>query len=116
MKPIAYVSDENYLALAGVSGEFESLDSGSVTVAESSARGAFYLNLPTGRYRVTLSREGFGSKWSEVKLDGSAPFQFRLSAIRSTDLCGRSGSAPAKNLRFGHTARNNSSFRSGATD
>jgi N,N-dimethylformamidase len=78
MKPIAYVSDENYLALAGVSGEFESLDSGSVTVAESSARGAFYLNLPTGRYRVTLSREGFGSKWSEMKLDGSAPFQFRL--------------------------------------
>ena len=78
MKPIAYVSDENYLALAGVSCEFENLDSGSVTVAESSARGAFYLNLPSGRYRVTLSREGFGPKWIEVKLDGSAPFQFRL--------------------------------------
>ena len=78
MKPIAYVSDENYLALAGVSGEFENLESGLVTVAESSARGAFYLNLPSGRYRVTLSREGFGSKGSDVRLDSDAPLQFRL--------------------------------------
>lgn len=78
MQPIAYVSDENYLALAGVFGEFENLESGAVTLAQSSARGAFYLDLPHGRYRVTLSHDGFGSKWIEVEFGGGAPVQFRL--------------------------------------
>jgi hypothetical protein len=78
MQPIAYVSDENYLALAGVFGEFENLESGAVTLAQSSARGAFYLDLRQGRYRVTLSCDGFGSKWVEVELSGGAPIQFRL--------------------------------------
>lgn len=78
MRPIAYVSDENYLAIPGVFGEFENLQTGMVSIATSSARGAFYLDLAPGRYRVTLSRDGFGPKWVEVPVDGPAPLQFRL--------------------------------------
>jgi N,N-dimethylformamidase len=78
MKTIAYVSDENYLALAGVAVEIESLETGERFLLSSSARGALYADTPLGRYRVTLSRQGYGSKWVECELGTDSPPQFRL--------------------------------------
>jgi hypothetical protein len=78
MKPIAYVSDENYLALAEAKAEFELLGSGERFLLTSSPRGAFYGDIPAGRYRVTLFKAGYGSKWVEVDFGPGEPFQFRL--------------------------------------
>jgi hypothetical protein len=78
MRPIAYVSDENYMALADVRAEFESKDDGSVTVLNSSPRGAFYGDLSAGEYRVTLAKDGYGAKWVECQLSDKKPLQFRL--------------------------------------
>lgn len=77
MKPIAYVSDENYLALANVRADFECLQGGSIQSLTSSARGAFY-DVPPGRYRVVLAREGYGSKWVNCELGSGEPYQFRM--------------------------------------
>jgi len=76
--PIAYVSDENYLALPDVKAEFESLENGEVFLLASSPRGAFYGDLPPGRYHATLSKEGYGSKWVECNIKKDEPYQFRL--------------------------------------
>ncbi len=78
MNPIAYVSDENYLALDNVRAEFESLVNGAVTILTSSPRGAFYGDLTPGKYRVTLAKEGYGAKWVNCEIGGSEPYQFRL--------------------------------------
>src|ERR1022692_4255600 len=78
MKLLAYVSDEMYVALADVAAEFESVETGEINVLRSSPRGAFYGDLKPGRYRVTLSKTGFGSKISEAELGGAAAFQFRM--------------------------------------
>ena len=78
MRLLAYVSDEMYVALAGVAGEFESEESGEIAVLHSSPRGAFYAGLPPGPYRVTLSKNGYGAKTSRALLGGEAPHQFRL--------------------------------------
>jgi len=75
---IAYVSDENYLALAGTKAEFESLGNGEIVLLNSSPRGAFYGDIPPGRYRVTLSKDGYGSKWVDCQLELGKPFHFRL--------------------------------------
>ena len=77
MKPIAYVSDENYLALANVRADFECHESESVLTLNSSARGAFY-DVPPGRYRVVLSKEGYGAKWVDCELGTGEPYQFRM--------------------------------------
>src|SRR5712692_6557651 len=77
MKPLAYVSDEMYVAIPDVLAEFESAERGTTTLLRSSARGAFYGDLPPGRYQVTLAKSGYGSKTVAVEL-GSTPYQFRL--------------------------------------
>ena len=82
MPAIAYVSDENYVALPDVSAEFEAVESISKHVLRSSPRGAFYGDVPPGRYRVTLSRQGYGSKWVECDLGSADPYQFRLLSRR----------------------------------
>jgi len=76
MKIIGYVSDEMYVAIPDVLAEFESRD-GAVRVLRSSPRGAFYSDLADGDYRVTLAKQGFGSKIVSVHLGGE-PHQFRL--------------------------------------
>jgi len=78
MKGLAYVSDEMYVALPDVAGEFESEQTGEVTILRSSPRGAFYGNLEPGRYRVTLSKEHYGSKISTAVVGGETVSQFRL--------------------------------------
>ncbi len=77
MNTLAYVSDEMYVALPDVLAEFEALDGGAVTVLRSSPRGAFRGDIPTGMYRVTLAKAGYGSKASTVEI-GREPVQFRL--------------------------------------
>ncbi|MEO7649179.1 MAG: N,N-dimethylformamidase beta subunit family domain-containing protein, partial [Bryobacteraceae bacterium] len=76
---LAYVSDEMYVALADVAGEFESKATGEVTLLRSSPRGIFYGELAAGPYRVTLARAGYGSKTVHAELGGE-PIQFRLLA------------------------------------
>lgn len=78
MKLLAYVSDEMYVALADVQAEFESLDTRDVTVLRSSPRGAFYGNLPEGRYRAALAKDGYGSKTVTMDVRDGRPYQFRL--------------------------------------
>jgi hypothetical protein len=76
---IAYVSDEMYLALPDVLAEFEPASGGEVTVLRSSPRGAFYADLPAGRYQVVLAKAGYGSKTvMAAELGTGAPVQFRL--------------------------------------
>ena len=78
MKLIGFVSDENYLALANVAVELESLTSGERHLLLSSARGALYGDIPSGSYRVTLSKDGYGAKWVICRLEPGTPYQFRL--------------------------------------
>lgn len=77
MKPIAYVSDENYVALPNVCADFECLQGGSIQSLTSSASGAFY-DVRPGRYRVVLAKEGYGSKWVDCELGSGEPYQFRM--------------------------------------
>lgn len=77
MKPLAFVSDESYLALAAVDAEFRSLSTGEVTLMCSFPSGAFYGDLPGGRYRITLAKAGYGSKSVECMI-GSTPPSLRL--------------------------------------
>lgn len=76
MKAIGYVSDEDYLAIVGVAVEIEAAD-GAVTLTTSSPRGAIYAEVPKGRYRITLAKDGYGSKWVECEI-GAQPVSFRL--------------------------------------
>lgn len=76
--PVAYISDENYLALADVKAEFESTESGARFLLTSSPRGAIYGDIPAGAYRVSLYKDGYGSKWVECRLGTGEPYQFRL--------------------------------------
>ena len=75
--PIAFVSDENHSALADVAVEF-ARDGKCVGVTRSSPRGAIYLDLAAGEYRVTLAKDGFGAKRSLARIEPGKPWQFRL--------------------------------------
>lgn len=81
--PVGYVSDERFVAVGGASLEFN--DDTSVRILTSSASGAVYGDLPDGRYRVTIARDGYGSKRSTVNLVAGHPHQFRLLSER---VCG----------------------------
>lgn len=74
---IGYVSDERYLALPEVLLEFEG-EGGLSLEARSRASGAVHADLPSGRYRVSLFREGYGPKSVEIDLPVRQPHHFRL--------------------------------------
>jgi N,N-dimethylformamidase len=74
---VAYVSDERYVALPDVILEFEG-DAGSFE-ARSRATGAVHLVMPSGTYKVTLQKPGFGAKSVRVEIASSGPpHHFRL--------------------------------------
>jgi N,N-dimethylformamidase len=73
---IGYVSDERYVALTDVLLEFESKARSVET--RSRASGAVYADVTPGPYRVTLARQGFGSKRVEMVVREGEPYQFRL--------------------------------------
>lgn len=74
---IGYISDEQYVALAGVICEFHN-DQGESWEATSRASGSVYVELPPGDYRVALQKAGYGSKFSNIRIPVQHPYQFRL--------------------------------------
>jgi hypothetical protein len=78
---IGYVSDERYVALADVLLEFEQ-DGRSVAVVRSSPRGAVYADVAPGEYKVTLVKDGYGSKSVHITAQEGNPYQFRLLSDR----------------------------------
>lgn len=78
---VGYVSDERYVALAEVGIEFER-DGQFVTVVKSTPRGCVYAEIEPGEYRVTLVKEGFGSKSVTITATEDKPHHFRLLADR----------------------------------
>jgi N,N-dimethylformamidase len=74
--PVAYVSDEYYAALADVALEFSHPASKPV-VTRSTASGGVTAELAPGRYEVSLSKAGYGSKRVNVDI-GAAPVHLRL--------------------------------------
>ncbi|HVF10331.1 MAG TPA: N,N-dimethylformamidase beta subunit family domain-containing protein, partial [Abditibacteriaceae bacterium] len=74
---IGYVSDERFVALGNVHLEFER-EGQSVAVVCSTPRGAVYADVEPGDYRVTLVKEGFGSKSVNLQIAAGQPYQFRL--------------------------------------
>lgn len=78
---IGYVSDERYVALPDVALELER-EGERVAEVRSTPRGAVYADLPPGEYRVTLAKQGFGSKSVRVEVRPGAPHQFRLLSDR----------------------------------
>lgn len=75
--PLAYVSDENYVALNGVNLEVVSQE-GTTVVLESSPSGAIFGNLAPGIYNVVLAKDGYGSKRVTCTLGSGEPYQFRM--------------------------------------
>src|SRR5690348_9867148 len=73
---IGYVSDERYVALAGV--EVEIIDSSASLATRSRASGAIHAEIEPGRYEVILAKDGYGSKRVSVDLAADQPQQFRL--------------------------------------
>ena len=76
---IGYVSDERYVAIADVLLEFQR-DGATLSVVRSTPRGAVYAELEPGDYRVTLVKDGFGSKRVNMTVDAQQPYHFRLLA------------------------------------
>jgi hypothetical protein len=70
---VGYVSDEQYVALAGVSLEFEQQGK-CIAAVHSTSRGGVHAEIEAGNYRVSLSRQGFGSKGVEVLARGGGVF------------------------------------------
>lgn len=78
---IGYVSDETYLALPDVAVEIT--DGTSVWQTRSSASGAIRADLAPGRYRVTLAKQAYGAKHSDVRVGNDRdPHLFRLLSDR----------------------------------
>ncbi|HZZ42504.1 MAG TPA: N,N-dimethylformamidase beta subunit family domain-containing protein [Tepidisphaeraceae bacterium] len=74
---IGYVSDEYYVALNNAALEFEQ-EGKSMAIVRSSPRGAVYADIPPGEYRVTLAKDGYGSKTVTTTIDPARPWQFRM--------------------------------------
>lgn len=74
---IGYVSDEKFVALPEVLLEFVSSE-GRSWEARSRATGSVHVELPSGEYRVTLCKPGYGSKRLRLTLPLAEPYSFRL--------------------------------------
>ncbi len=74
---VGYVSDEHHYALADVLLEFER-GGQSLAVVRSTPRGAVYAELEAGEYLATLTRDGYGAKRVEMRVDPERPHRFRL--------------------------------------
>lgn len=80
MELIGYVSDERYLAISGVDVELVG-ENGSHQL-RSTASGALFGEIPPGRYRATLARDGYGAKRCDIFVGGAGPHHFRLLSER----------------------------------
>ena len=73
---IGYVSDEQYVAVADALVQFDR--EGQSWSTRSTARGEVRADLPPGEYRVSLVKEGYGSKSVDLTLPTAEPHAFRL--------------------------------------
>jgi N,N-dimethylformamidase len=73
---LGYVSDERYLALAGV--DVELIVPGESISVRSGATGSIHADVGPGRYEVILAKDGFGAKRVAASFDGRVPHHFRL--------------------------------------
>ncbi|HMC10980.1 MAG TPA: N,N-dimethylformamidase beta subunit family domain-containing protein, partial [Pirellulaceae bacterium] len=73
---LGYVSDERYIALAGV--EIEILGPSGSLATRSRASGSIHAEIEPGRYEVILAKDGYGSKRVTVDLNPDRPHHFRL--------------------------------------
>lgn len=73
---LGYVSDERYIALAGV--EIEIISTHGSIATRSRASGSIHADLEPGRYEVILAKDGYGSKRVTVDLAANQPHHFRL--------------------------------------
>jgi N,N-dimethylformamidase beta subunit-like protein len=73
---LGYVSDERYIALAGV--EIELIGPGGSMATRSRASGSIYADIEPGHYEVILAKDGYGSKRIAVELLANQPHHFRL--------------------------------------
>lgn len=74
---IGYVSDEYFLAIPDVLLEFRRNDEEPAT-SRSTSTGAVYADIHPGEYRVTLAKDGYGSKHTRIQVNANNPHQFRL--------------------------------------
>src|SRR5882757_735727 len=82
VRALAYVSDEDYVALDRVRLEIAQANGEIVGVLESTPGGAVLGNVPQGRYLVTLAKEGFVSKRVSCVLNGAEVPSFRMLSRR----------------------------------
>src|SRR5262245_12117563 len=73
---LGYVSDERYIALAGV--EIEILGAHGSVAARSRASGSIHADIEPGRYEVILAKDNYGSKRVLVDLTPDQSHHFRL--------------------------------------
>jgi hypothetical protein len=79
---IGWVSDEFYSAIAGADVELEH-DGAHVATTRSTAAGRLVAEVPPGEYRITIARDGFGSKRIICRLGPDEPLiQVRLLSDR----------------------------------
>jgi hypothetical protein len=78
---VGYVSDEDFVAVAGALLELQAPD-GTAHQAVSSASGAVRLDLAPGDYRAVVACPGYGTKLTRVRIDGGPPAQIRLVRSR----------------------------------
>lgn len=74
---LAYVSDENYMALNNAVLEIAVPD-GTTTLLRSSPSGAFYGSVVPGTYKVVVTKDGYGAKRVTCTFGSDKPYQFRL--------------------------------------
>lgn len=77
---IGFVSDEDYAAITDALVEIEG--DGPPVLVRSGVTGAVHADVAPGRYRIWLSKEGFGAKSVEVMLPAPEPHQIRLLSDR----------------------------------
>src|SRR6266496_6077232 len=73
---LGYVSDEKYLALAGV--EIEILGPRGSIATRSRASGSVHADIEPGRYELVLAKDGYGAKRVTIDFKLDQPHHFRL--------------------------------------
>ena len=88
---LGYVSDERYLALAGV--EIEILGPHDSLATRSRASGSVHADIEPGRYEIILAKDGYGSKRVTVDFHNDLNkrgFSVSNPSAKSTCGCGSS--------------------------
>jgi len=74
---VGYVSDERYMAIAGVDVELRRGNQ-FVAATRSTASGAIHADIEAGEHQVILAKAGYGAKRVTMSAADGAPYPFRL--------------------------------------